>query len=136
MDYIDSGKKDGATVHLGGEQHGEDGFFIKPTIFTDTNPSMKIVREEIFGPVGVVIKFSSVGADDLDDIISQANDTDYGLAAAVFTKNIERALKVAHRLHAGTCWINCANTLDTQIPFGGYKQSGIGRELGEYALAK
>ena len=92
---------------------------------------MKIVREEIFGPVGVVIKF-----EDEEDVIRQANDTHYGLAAAVFSKNIDRALKVAHRLHAGTAWVNCANTLDTQVPFGGYKQSGIGRELGQYALAK
>jgi len=130
MGYIDSGKKDGATVHLGGERVGKEGYFIAPTIFTDTKPSMKIVQEEIFGPVGVVIKF-----DDDEDVIRQANDTHYGLAAAVFSKNIDRALKVAHRLHAGTAWVNCANTLDTQIPFGGYKQSGIGRELGQYALA-
>lgn len=131
MGYIESGKEDGATVHLGGTPHGTEGYFISPTIFTNTKPNMKIVKEEIFGPVGVVIKFS-----DEEEVIAQANDTHYGLAAAVFSKHIDRALNIAHKLNAGTCWVNCANTLDTQIPFGGFKQSGIGRELGEYALAK
>jgi aldehyde dehydrogenase (NAD+) len=129
MSYITSGKEDGATVHLGGERFGTEGYFIQPTIFTDTKPSMKIVQEEIFGPVGVVIKFH-----DDEDIIKQANDTVYGLAAACFTKNIDRALKTANKLKAGTAWINCVNTLNPNVPFGGYKQSGIGRELGEYAL--
>ncbi|TDL22408.1 NAD-dependent aldehyde dehydrogenase [Rickenella mellea] len=130
MSYIDSGKKDGATVHLGGEQHGTEGYFIQPTIFTNVKPEMKIVKEEIFGPVGVVIKF-----EDEDDVVRQANDTTYGLAAAVFSQDINKALRVAHKLKAGTAWVNCANTLNPQVPFGGYKQSGIGRELGEYALA-
>ena len=129
--YIDIAKKEGATVETGGKRKGEKGFFIEPTIFTNTRPDMKIVREEIFGPVGVVVKFH-----DEDDVVRQANDTHYGLAAAVFSKDINKALRVAHRLNAGTAWVNCANTLDTQIPFGGFKQSGIGRELGEYALAK
>ena len=130
MGYIDSGRTEGATLHTGGQRHGTEGYFIQPTIFTNTRPDMKIVREEIFGPVGVVIKFSSE-----EDVITQANDSEYGLAAALFSKNIDRALRVANKLHAGTMWINCANTLDTQVPFGGFKQSGIGRELGEYALA-
>ncbi|KAI0033624.1 aldehyde dehydrogenase domain-containing protein [Vararia minispora EC-137] len=129
MDYIASGKSQGATVHLGGERHGTEGFWIQPTIFTDTKPDMRIVREEIFGPVGVVIKFT-----DEEDVIRQANDTEYGLASAVFSRDIDRALKVAHRLQAGTAWVNCVNTLNASIPFGGFKQSGIGRELGEYAL--
>ncbi|THH27889.1 hypothetical protein EUX98_g6300 [Antrodiella citrinella] len=129
MGYIDSGKEQGATVHLGGERHGEEGYFIKPTIFTDVKPDMKIVQEEIFGPVGVVIKF-----DNDEDVLRQANDTMYGLAAAVFSKNIDRALQVAHKLKAGTAWVNCINQLHPQVPFGGFKQSGIGRELGEYAL--
>lgn len=129
MGYIDAGKKEGAKVHLGGTRHGEEGYFIKPTIFTDTKPDMKIVREEIFGPVGVVIKF-----EDVDDVIRQANDTMYGLAAAVFSQDINRALETAHKLKAGTTWVNCVNTLYPNVPFGGYKQSGIGRELGEYAL--
>ncbi|KJA17654.1 hypothetical protein HYPSUDRAFT_46123 [Hypholoma sublateritium FD-334 SS-4] len=129
MGYIDSGKEQGATVALGGERHGTDGYFIKPTIFTDVTTDMKIVQEEIFGPVGVVIKFK-----DQDDVIKQANDTLYGLASAVFSQNINLAIETGHKLKAGTVWINCANQLHAQVPFGGYKQSGIGRELGEYAL--
>jgi aldehyde dehydrogenase (NAD+) len=129
MGYIGSGKEDGATVHLGGDRVGAEGYFIEPTIFTNTKPDMKIAREEIFGPVGVVIKF-----EDEDDVIHQANDTVFGLAAAVFSQNINRALETAHRLKAGTVWINTYNQLDANVPFGGYKQSGIGRECGEYAL--
>jgi len=129
MDYIESGKSEGATVHLGGDRNGEEGYFINPTIFTDTKPHMKIVQEEIFGPVGVVIKFENE-----EDVIRQANDTVYGLAAAVFSQNINRALTTAHKLKAGTAWVNCVNQLHANVPFGGFKQSGIGRELGEYAL--
>lgn len=130
MSYIESGKAAGAKVEVGGERHGSEGYFIKPTIFTNADPSMKIVQEEIFGPVGVVIKFK-----DEDDVIRQANDTVYGLAAAVFTQNLNRAINTAHRLKAGTAWINCVNSLNSNVPFGGFKQSGIGRELGEYALS-
>jgi len=129
MDFISSGKKEGATVHAGGERHGTEGYWIQPTIFTDVKPDMRIVREEIFGPVGVVIKF-----EDDEDVIRQANDTTYGLAAAVFTQNIKRGIETAHKLQAGTAWINCVNQLHPNVPFGGFKQSGIGRELGEYAL--
>lgn len=131
MDYINSGKKDGATVHLGGERHGTEGFWIQPTIFTNTRPDMRIVQEEIFGPVGVIIKFKHE-----DDALRQANDTLYGLAAAVFTRDITKAIEFAHKLEAGTAWVNCVNTLNVNVPFGGYKQSGVGRELGEYALMK
>jgi aldehyde dehydrogenase (NAD+) len=130
MGYIESGKKDGATLYQGGDRHGDEGYFIKPTIFTDVKPDMKIVKEEIFGPVGVVIKF-----EDEADVIKQANDTLYGLAAAVFTQNLNRAIETAHKLQAGTAWVNCVNHLNAQAPFGGFKQSGIGREMGEYALA-
>ncbi|KAG2357373.1 aldehyde dehydrogenase domain-containing protein [Suillus spraguei] len=130
MSYIESGKAAGAKVEIGGERHGSEGYFIKPTIFTNVDPSMKIVQEEIFGPVGVVIKFK-----DEEDVIRQANDTVYGLAAAVFTQNLNRAINTAHKLKAGTAWINCVNSLNSNVPFGGFKQSGIGRELGEYALA-
>jgi len=130
MGYIESGKKDGATLYQAGDRHGNEGYFINPTIFTDVKPDMKIVREEIFGPVGVVIKF-----EDEADVIKQANDTLYGLAAAVFTQNLNRAIETAHKLHAGTAWVNCVNHLNAQAPFGGFKQSGIGREMGEYALA-
>jgi len=120
MGYIESGKKDGATVHQGGERHGDEGYFVKPTIFTNVTPDMKIVKEEIFGPVGVVIKF-----EDEADMIKQANDTLYGLASAIFTQNINRAFETAHKLQAGTVWINCINHYNAEVPFGGYKQSGI-----------
>ncbi|KZT68467.1 aldehyde dehydrogenase [Daedalea quercina L-15889] len=130
MGYIKTGQEEGATLHHGGERVGTEGYFIQPTIFTDVQPHMRIVREEIFGPVGVVIKFS-----DEDDILRQANDTVYGLAAAVFTRDLVKAVRTANRLKAGTVWVNCVNHLHAAVPFGGYKQSGIGRELGEYALA-
>ncbi|KAJ7902052.1 aldehyde dehydrogenase domain-containing protein [Mycena olivaceomarginata] len=129
MGYIESGKKDGATVHTGGNRHATEGFFIEPTIFTNTTENMQIVKEEIFGPVGVIIKFT-----DEADVLRQANDTVFGLAAAVFSQDINRALQTAHKLQAGTAWVNCVNQLHANVPFGGYKQSGIGRELGEYAL--
>ncbi|OAX35843.1 aldehyde dehydrogenase [Rhizopogon vinicolor AM-OR11-026] len=129
MSYIESGKQAGAKVEVGGERQGTEGYFIQPTVFTNVDSSMKIVQEEIFGPVGVVIKFK-----DEDDVIKQANDTVYGLAAAVFTPNLNRAINTAHRLKAGTAWINCVNSFNANVAFGGFKQSGIGRECGEYAL--
>ncbi|KAI6042822.1 aldehyde dehydrogenase [Pisolithus marmoratus] len=129
MEYIESGKKDGAKVHIGGERHGNEGYFIQPTIFLDTKPDMRIVKEEIFGPVSVVIKFK-----DEEDVVRQANDTVYGLAAAVFTKDVNRAITTAHKLKAGTVWVNCYSMITPNVPFGGFKQSGIGREMGEYAL--
>jgi len=129
MNYIQAGKDEGAKVHIGGERIGTEGYFMQPTLFTDTKPDMKIVKEEIFGPVGVLIKF-----EDEEDAIRQANDSTYGLAAAVFTENINRAIETVHKLKAGTTWVNCTNSLHNNVPFGGFKQSGIGRELGEYAL--
>lgn len=101
MSYIDSGKKAGATVHVGGERLGSEGWFIKPTIFTNVHPDMKIVREEIFGPVGVIIKF-----EDAEDMIRQANDSVYGLAASIFTQDITCALNTAHKLLAGSVWVS------------------------------
>jgi len=130
MAHIDIGKKEGATLHLGGERHGEEGYFIQPTIFTNVHAEMTIVKEEIFGPVVVVAKFK-----DEDELIKMANDSFYGLASAVFSQNITRALTLANKLKAGTVWINQYNIINTNVPFGGYKQSGIGRELGEYALS-
>ncbi|KAG6877043.1 hypothetical protein C0993_010845 [Termitomyces sp. T159_Od127] len=129
MSFIESGKQDGATVHIGGARHGKEGYFIQPTIFTNTKPDMKIVREEIFGPVGVVTKFKTE-----DEVIEAANNTTYGLACYIFSQNISRALRVAHSLEAGTAWVNSAQPPDKAVPFGGYKQSGLGRELGEDAL--
>ncbi|THU91051.1 aldehyde dehydrogenase [Dendrothele bispora CBS 962.96] len=129
MGYIDSGKADGATMLTGGERIGSEGFYIKPTIFTECKPDMKIIREEIFGPVASVIKFKTE-----EEVIEMANDTSYGLACGVFTRDNSRSIRVAHALEAGTAWVNCYRSLETAVPFGGYKQSGIGRELGEYAL--
>ncbi|KAI8369237.1 aldehyde dehydrogenase domain-containing protein [Radiomyces spectabilis] len=129
MGYIEAGKKEGATCVLGGKRWGDKGYFIEPTIFTDVTEKMTIMQEEIFGPVVAICKFK-----DVDDAIEKAHDTTYGLAAAVFTKDIARAVDVSNRLQAGTVWVNCYNELDYQTPFGGYKQSGIGRENGEYAL--
>ncbi|KIJ59302.1 hypothetical protein HYDPIDRAFT_100940, partial [Hydnomerulius pinastri MD-312] len=137
MGYIESGKTDGATVHVGGGRIGNEGYFIQPTIFTECQPDMKIVREEIFGPVACVLKFKTE-----EEVIEQANDTSYGLAASVFTKDIDRGFRVAHALEAGTMWvrprslfpINCTNQTEISMPFGGFKQSGIGRDLSEYAL--
>ncbi|KXN80716.1 Aldehyde dehydrogenase [Leucoagaricus sp. SymC.cos] len=129
MGYINSGRSEGATVHVGGERHGEEGYFIKPTIFVDAKPSMKIMQEEIFGPVCSVIKFKTE-----EEVIEWANDTTYGLAANVLTENSARAIRMANSLEAGTVNVNCALSFELGVPFGGYKQSGLGRELGEKAL--
>lgn len=129
MAYIDSGKQSGAKIATGGVRKGNEGYFIEPTIFTDVSPDAKIAREEIFGPVVVVSKFK-----DQEDLLRTANDSFYGLAAAVFSRDISRAIETAHALKAGTVWVNCYNQLNPQVPFGGFKQSGIGREMGEYAL--
>jgi aldehyde dehydrogenase (NAD+) len=127
--YIESGRSEGATLACGGERIGTRGYFIRPTVFADVQDKMKIAREEIFGPVMSVIPFKTV-----DEVITRANRTKYGLAAAVWTRDIKRALAVANGVRAGTVWVNCYNVLDTRAPFGGFKQSGIGRELGEYGL--
>ncbi|KAL0959105.1 hypothetical protein HGRIS_014402 [Hohenbuehelia grisea] len=129
MGYIQSGKSDGANVLIGGERYGNDGYFIQPTVFTECKPDMKIIQEEIFGPVAAIIKFK-----DEAEVIEQANNTVYGLACAVFTENVSKAIRVAHALEAGSAWVNCMLSIHDNVPFGGYKQSGIGRELGEYAL--
>ncbi|KAI6179287.1 Aldehyde dehydrogenase, mitochondrial [Aphelenchoides besseyi] len=128
MRYIDIGKKEQAKLVTGGSRHGDKGYFVKPTIF-QVDPSMQIAREEIFGPVMSIIRF-----EDEKDLIKKANDSIYGLAAGIITKDIDRALSFANSLTAGTVWINCYNVLDAAAPFGGFKQSGIGRELGEHGL--
>jgi acyl-CoA reductase-like NAD-dependent aldehyde dehydrogenase len=127
--YLDIGKQEGAKAQLGGEVGKGKGYFVDPTIFTGVKNEMKIAREEIFGPVAAIIPFK-----DENDAILQGNDTTYGLAAAVWTTDVSRAFKVARALKAGTVWVNCYNNIDTISPFGGYKQSGIGRELGKYAV--
>jgi len=125
MDYIKAGKDEGAKVVLGGERHGKEGYFIQPTVFTEVNEKMKIMQEEIFGPVVAIGKFT-----DAEDVLAKAHDTFYGLAASVHTKNLNIAIEVSNRLQAGSVWVNCHNFLSHQLPFGGFKQSGIGRELG------
>lgn len=129
MGYIESGKKEGATLLAGGGRAGEKGFFIEPTVFADVKDNMKIAQEEIFGPVMSIIKFK-----DLDEVVERANTTMYGLAAAVWTRDIGKAHAIANRVRAGTVWVNCYDVFDAAAPFGGFKQSGIGRELGEYGL--
>nr|DBA31937.1 TPA: hypothetical protein GDO54_007693 [Pyxicephalus adspersus] len=131
LEYIQSGKDEGAKLECGGSAVGERGFFIKPTVFSEVNDDMRIAREEIFGPVQSILKFKS-----LDDVIKRANNSQYGLTAAVFTENLDKALSVASALQSGTVWINCYNALHAQTPFGGFKMSGNGRELGEYALTE
>jgi aldehyde dehydrogenase (NAD+) len=128
--YIESGKTEGAQCVLGGQRVESNGYFIQPTIFTDVQDEMKIAREEIFGPVMSVLKFRT-----LDEAIKRANKTMYGLAAGIFSQDIGTALKYANQVKAGTVWINTYNSFDVAQPFGGFKSSGIGRELGEYALA-
>jgi phenylacetaldehyde dehydrogenase len=130
--YIRSGQGEGATLHTGGEERPRDldkGYFVRPTVFTDVRPDMRIVREEIFGPVVAVQRFT-----DLDDVVALGNDTTYGLAASVWTRDISKAHKVAAGLQAGTVWVNCHNVFDAAAPFGGYKMSGFGREMGRHAL--
>lgn len=132
LGYIKSAKDEGATIALGGEpapQKGK-GFFISPTVFTDVKPNMSIFKEEIFGPCVSVISFKTE-----EEAVALANDTTYGLAAALFTKNVTKAHRVAAELEAGMVWINSSNDSDVRVPFGGVKQSGIGRELGEAGLA-
>ncbi len=127
--YIDAGLRDGAQLVTGGKRRGERGYFVEPTVFAGTRQSMKIVREEIFGPVVAAMAF-----DDPDEVLSLANDTTYGLAAAVWTRDVTKAHRLARRLKAGTVWINCFNVFDAALPFGGYKESGWGREMGLAAV--
>jgi len=130
--YIESGKTEGATLLAGGARADigtGKGYFVQPTVFSDVKPSMTISREEIFGPVLAAIDFA-----DLDEAIATANDTPYGLAAGVWTRDIKKAHYVARQLQAGTVWVNTYNVYDTAAPFGGYKQSGFGREMSAHAL--
>ncbi|KAF6792988.1 aldehyde dehydrogenase [Colletotrichum sojae] len=130
MGYIKAGTDEGATIETGGARHGDKGYFIQPTIFSNVRPDMKIMQEEIFGPVCAIAKFK-----DEEEVLKLAHDTTYGLAAAVHTKDLNTALRVGNKLKAGTVWVNCYNMLHHAVPFGGFKESGIGRELGEAALA-
>jgi phenylacetaldehyde dehydrogenase len=127
--FLESGRADGATALAGGGRHGDRGYFIEPTVLTNTRPDMKVVREEIFGPVVVAAPFS-----DLNEIAAVANDSEYGLGAGIWTRDISKAHALAKKLRAGTVWINCYNVFDASLPFGGYKQSGWGREMGAEVL--
>jgi aldehyde dehydrogenase (NAD+) len=130
MSYIESGRSSGAKLLCGGGRVGDRGYFIEPTVFDNVSDDMTIAREEIFGPVMSIIPFK-----DIDEVVRRANATTYGLAAAVWTRDITKAHAIANRVRAGTVWVNCFDVFDAAAPFGGFKQSGIGRELGEYGLA-
>jgi len=129
LGYIQSGVAEGACLRAGGGKYGDKGYFVEPTVFSDVTDEMKICKEEIFGPVQVIQKFST-----MEEVLERANKNSYGLAAAVFTKDIGNAVYMSNSLRAGTVWVNCYDVLEAQVPFGGYKMSGIGRELGEYGL--
>ncbi|XP_029688136.1 aldehyde dehydrogenase family 1 member A3 isoform X1 [Takifugu rubripes] len=131
MDLIESGKKEGARLEYGGTPVSNKSLFIQPTIFSGVKDHMRIAKEEIFGPVQCIFSFQSQ-----EEAIRRANSSRYGLVSAIFTSSMDRALSVSAALETGTVWINCYNSLHAQTPFGGYKMSGIGRELGEYALAE
>jgi aldehyde dehydrogenase (NAD+)/phenylacetaldehyde dehydrogenase len=132
LQYVESGRQEGATLVAGGARADigtGKGYFMQPTVFADVRPEMTIAREEIFGPVLAAIDFA-----DLDEAIAKANDSQYGLAAGVWTRDIKKAHYLARKLQAGTVWINTYNVYDTAAPFGGYKQSGFGREMSAHAL--
>ncbi|KAB7501434.1 Aldehyde dehydrogenase, mitochondrial [Armadillidium nasatum] len=129
LQLIESGKREGAKMLTGGTKVGDKGYFVSPTVFADVKDNMKIATEEIFGPVQQIFKFKTI-----DEVIKRANDTKYGLAAAVFTKDLDKANLFAQGLRAGTVWINCYDVLNAQTPFGGFKMSGQGRENSEYGL--
>nr|AVR59241.1 aldehyde dehydrogenase 1 [Platynereis dumerilii] len=129
LSFVESGKSEGAKLQSGGVRVGDKGYFVRPTVFSDVTDDMKIATEEIFGPVQSILKFKT-----MEEVIERANKTSYGLAAGVFTNDISKAMMMVQALQGGSVWVNCYDIVTQQTPFGGFKQSGIGRELGEYAL--
>jgi len=129
LGYVDLGQKQGAKLLAGGKRSGDRGFFVEPTIFDNVKDDMAIAKDEIFGPVVSVLPFTGV-----EEVIDRANRTSYGLAAAIWTKDIDKAHRFAKEVKAGTVWVNCYHVVDTTTPFGGFKMSGLGRENGEAVL--
>jgi phenylacetaldehyde dehydrogenase len=129
LEYIASGREEGADVLVGGEAPAAPGSYVQPTVLTHVNPTMRVVREEIFGPVLTAASFSDAG-----DVLRRANDTQFGLGASIWTRSLDVAHAFIREFKAGTVWVNCHNVLDLAVPFGGVRQSGIGHELGEAAI--
>ncbi|KAL7836309.1 hypothetical protein AOLI_G00275930 [Acnodon oligacanthus] len=129
LELIESGRREGARLECGGGPWGQKGLYIQPTVFSEVTDNMKIAKEEIFGPVQLILRFKS-----MEEVIQRANHSQYGLAAGVFTTDINKALTISSALQTGTVWVNCYNAVSVQAPFGGFKMSGSGRELGEYCL--
>jgi phenylacetaldehyde dehydrogenase len=129
LKYIDSGRAEGATVVAGGERLDHPGYFVKPTVLAATRNDIRVVQEEIFGPVLVAQRF-----DDLDEIAALANSTSYGLSASIWSNNLQAVHRLIPKIKAGTVWVNCHGFVDPNMPFGGFKQSGIGRESGRGAI--
>lgn len=131
LSYVEKGVAEGATLVYGGKRLDRPGWYMEPAVFTDVKDGTFIAEEESFGPIMVISKFAN---GDVDDVIRRANATQYGLASGVFTKDLSKALRVSDGLEAGTCFVNCYNKTDVAAPFGGFKQSGFGKDLGEEAL--
>ncbi|XP_006823202.1 aldehyde dehydrogenase, cytosolic 2-like, partial [Saccoglossus kowalevskii] len=129
LELIESGKQEGAKLECGGSRQGDKGYFIESTVFSGVTDEMRIAKEEIFGPVQQILKFKTI-----EEVIERANNTSYGLAAGVFTNDIDKALTISNALQAGSVWINCWGAIRPNAPFGGFKMSGNGREYGEYGL--
>jgi len=129
MGFLQAGQDEGAKPVVGGKRAGDRGYFVQPTVLVNTKPGMKVMDEEIFGPVVCAVPFT-----DPNEVVANANQNIYGLAAAVWTRDVAKAHRIASELRAGTVWVNCYNIFDSALPFGGYKQSGWGREMGSEAL--